>query len=325
MVQSRRKVKKFLSITGVEVTEIYCRKCRQTKKPSDFFTAVDEVLDTNGYMSICKDCCDEIYNNIYNSERNLARSILQACRIINLRFDENAVESTRTHLKTLEEKGTKTNNTFGIYKAKVLQNSRGKISNKEAVVDLKFQEVGGIKIEPENPLDDKEKSTEELKQFWGDRFEREEYEYLESEYSNWKSTNPPVTRNDETILKLVVLKLLSIRKAINASQDTSKLEEGLTKLMTAGALNPQQANAAGRGKIKDCFGVWIDDIEKVKPAEWWKDHSIYKDVDDIQEYFKVHLVRPFLNFWGVQRDFNFEGSVDNDISIEESPDNLVEN
>ena len=310
---SKRKVKKITSSTGVEISEIYCRRCMKTKKFSDFYTSVDNELDRNGYLSICSDCCNEIYNNAYRAEKNVPKAILRACRILNIKFDENAVSATQTHLETLAKNGKETTKVIGIYKSQVVKTEKSNPFDKnETFADLTFHEVSGAILEPTDPLEDHEKNSVELKQFWGEKFEYDEYVWLEAEYSNWKATNPPSNRNEETILKLVVLKLLSIRKEINAGKDTSKLEEGLTKLLNTGALSPIQSNAVNQGKSNKLLGVTIEDLERIGPADWWKDNSIYKNIDDIDGYWKIHILRPFLNFWGVQKDFNFEGAVESE-------------
>ena len=303
---SKRKVK--------DIKLIYCRKCTKNKQESEFFSATDEFLDTNKKFSICKDCCNEIYDEYYKEERNVAKAILKTCRTLNIKFDENAISATMIHLETLAKNGKETDKVFGIYKSKLLSVVKERFSNEKSNTDLTFSEVEGKILDPVDPLEDHEKNSVELKQFWGEKFEYDDYVWLEAEYSNWKITNPPANRNEETILKLVVLKLLSIRKEINAGKDTSKLEEGLTKLLNTGALSPAQANAAGAGKMKDCFGEWVLDIEKTGPADWWKNNSIYKNIDDIEGYWKTHILRPFLNFWGVQKDFNFDGAVESESS-----------
>lgn len=53
-----------------------------TKKYSDFF-ATDLELDRNGYFSICKSCCQEIYTDYYN-EKDIARALLRTCRKLNV-------------------------------------------------------------------------------------------------------------------------------------------------------------------------------------------------------------------------------------------------
>ena len=308
MVQSRRKIKTIISSTGIAIEKIYCRRCMKLKKPTEFFSSVDEILDRNGYFSVCKQCCNELYDGAYRAERNFAKAILKTCRTLNLKFDENAVSATATQLETMKKDAT-SEKVFGVYKSKLIQIGKNNFSDNNSAMDLTFYEVEGIALKAEDPLEnhESEKTTEELKHFWGDEFEYDDYVWLESEYSKW---NKPNNQNEKTILKLVVLKLLYIRKKINANEDTSKLEESLTKLLTAGALSPAQANAASQGKMKDCFGDWIKDIESTTPAEWWKDNSIYRDVDNIAEYWKTHILRPFLNFWGIQKDFDFEGAVE---------------
>ena len=47
MARNRRKTPPatFVSKTGIEVVENYCRKCRLNKKPTDFYVATDTLLD----------------------------------------------------------------------------------------------------------------------------------------------------------------------------------------------------------------------------------------------------------------------------------------
>jgi len=315
MVQTRRKSSVVTTKTGKQISEAYCRKCCKVKKPTDFYAAVDLYLDGNGLMSICKSCCQQIYNENFESENSIERAMLKTCRTLNLKFDQGAIDAAKQQIETMRARGTESDNFFGLYKARLLTSQSLCIQSDRSGEDLTFYELQELP-EPVRPLEDHEKNAEELKHFWGNKFEKDEYAWLEMEYSNWKIANPPANRNEETILKLVVLKLLTIRKEINLGHDTSKLEEGLTKLLTAGALSPAQANAANRGKMKDTFGEWVKEIEKTEPAEWWKNNSIYKDIDNIAEYWKIHILRPFLNFWGIQKDFNFDGAVPTGVDID---------
>jgi hypothetical protein len=90
----------------------YCRKCMQTKPSTSFFQATDDYLDSNGYFSICKDCCNSIYELMFQSEGNISRAILRCCRMFNVVFDESSVMATESQLKKSPESSDKA---FGIY------------------------------------------------------------------------------------------------------------------------------------------------------------------------------------------------------------------
>jgi hypothetical protein len=85
------------------------------------------------------------------------------------------------------------------------------------------------------------------------------------------------------------------------------------------AIRPDQKKVSDGNKSSEAFGVWLADIEKYKPAEWWKSQDIYKDVNDIKGYWDTHVLRPFLNFWGVQKNMNFPGAVERDDSFNDAP------
>src|SRR5574343_263046 len=48
----------FVTPTGIQVTELYCRRCVQYLPPKLFASSEDNVLDKNGMISVCKNCCE---------------------------------------------------------------------------------------------------------------------------------------------------------------------------------------------------------------------------------------------------------------------------
>ena len=174
MVKSRRTKQSVTSNTGIEVEEIYCRKCMKMKKPGLFFTAVDKSLDSNGFFSVCKSCCDTVYEGFYRIEHDVARAILSTCRAINLKFDPASVDSTIAQLKTYADKGKESDGIIGIYKGKLIANAKGNFTESLSSFDLTFFEPN-IVLPPAHPLDDS-KDSDEIKQYWGDNYDFEDYE-----------------------------------------------------------------------------------------------------------------------------------------------------
>jgi hypothetical protein len=278
------------------------------KKASDFYKATDTFMDSNGLWSICKECCQEIFDKNVKIEGSMEKALYKTCRLLNLKYDEATIEVAKQNIDTMVRNGKTVTNFFGIYKSKLLTTASGDLFSLDTA-DLTFQEAGII-IAPADPLEDHIKGADELQQFWGDELEYDDYVWLEKEYGSWKTKYDISTPSEESLLKLIIWKLYDIRAARRGSKDTSKLEDSLQKLLTTCALSPATSNLASQGKNKDTLGLWIKDIETKEPAEWWKDHSIYKDVDNIKEYWNIHVLRPFLNFWQVKRDFEFEGAVE---------------
>jgi len=319
MVQSKRTVKTTRSKTGIEVDVIYCRMCRKNKKPIEFFTAVDEILDTNGYFSICKECCEKLYEGYFRTERDMARSILRTCRKINLKFDEGAVEAAKLHIETKKENGTNLGNVIGTYKSKLVITQKTNIGDKVTSLDLTFIEPN-ISLPLAHPLDSSEVSTAELQQKWGRNYNFEDYEYLEREYSEWEKTNSCETKAEKKLIIEICHKSLEIEKRREETGTTpSNLVKELQEIMKTAAVDPSKANAAGAGRTLETFSGIIKIIEETEPADYFEDKEMFKDFDNIGWYFRKYITRPLKNFITQSRDFNVadDDSEEDDSEFEE--------
>jgi len=319
---SKRKVRKTTSSTGVEVSEIYCRRCMKVKKTSDFYIAVDD-LDSNGYFSVCKICCQDIYDGYYRSERDIPRSLLMTCRKINLKFDEEVVNSTLLHLKTLHENGKPTDSVIGIYKSKLAGAIKERFSSEKVGSDLTFTEQNYF-LPPNNPLDNSEESYV-LEQYWGNNLNFEDYQFLESELSDWKKTHRCDTKAEETLLKEICHKTLEIRKKREETKGSSPatLVKELQELMKTASVDPSKTSLANSGKSQDTFSSFIKIIEENEPADYYKDKALFRDFDNIDFYFKKYVTRPLKNFITQSRDFNVDTEESDDELIDEIDENEI--
>lgn len=319
MVVSKRKVKTTISRTNVAVEKVYCRRCMKSKKPVDFFSAVDNEIDKNGYMSICKQCCNEIYNSCYRVERDISRAILRTCRKINLKFDETTLNSALLQIKTLSESGKISENIIGIYKSKLLVNNKHNFSDEgdSSDFDLTFSEIR-INSPLVNLLEETEENVD-LKQFWGENLDFDDYQFLERELSEWKRTHKCDTKAEETLLKEICYKVLEIRKRReeNSGATPTNLTKELQDLMKTANLDPAKVSMANSGKSRDTFSSFVKIIEENEPAEYYKDKNMFKDFDNLDFYFKKYVTRPLKNFITLSRDFNVSTEDDVDEVVEE--------
>lgn len=294
--------RKLKSDEGIKV---YCRRCMQTKSSKDFFVAVDEFLDKNGYFSVCKQCCNDVYNIMYESEGSVARAILKCCRIFNVVFDDTAVMATESHIRTFDEKGSKTDNGFGIYKTKLASITKRGFKDKEVSTSLTFSEPNKP-LPPANPLENTEKNAEELKQIWGDNLNRQDYMWLEAEYSKWKSEYSIKTSGEVSLLRMIILKLFDIRKARQEEKPTDKLEVAFQNLLKTSGLTPAQTTAANQGKTGDTWGMLIKMVEKEHPAEHYKDYKLFADFFNLGKYLLDFVTRPITNFFTGQKNYDID-------------------
>jgi hypothetical protein len=292
------------------------------KNPNEFFSGVDSTLDANGFMSICKQCCNEIYDNYYRVEHSIAKAILRTCRKIDLMFDEGSVESTETHLSTLASNNRPSDNIIGIYKSKLVQSQKNNFADPNSEFDLTFHEFG-ISLPPNSPLEEGS-DKDELEKAWGEGWDADDYDYLEEQFSEWKKTHKCDTKAEEMLLREICHKSLEIRKKRkeNNGATPAALTKELQDLMKTASVDPSKTSAANSGKSQDTFSSFIKIVEENEPADYYEDKDLFKDFDNIDFYFKKYVTRPLKNFITQSRDFNVDTDDQDDEIVE---DEIIEN
>lgn len=293
--------------TGETVTLNYCRKCMQNLPAKEFYECTDAgFIDANGLMSVCKDCIQKIYDNLIAENGSLEKTIHKLCISLNMRFSNEAVSATKAHINTLLENGKKVNAIFSIYKMKLTATKKS--MDKSGMEDDSYEDVGTVFTS--ELINTKEVPIPvEVRNFWGKDLPREDIEYLEMEYANFKQTHSAVTYAEITLLKRVCYTLLDIEKARLSNDSTEKLVKELQGLMKDLAISPNAMNEKNNNKGAEAFGVWISDIEENEPAQWLKSDprgDMYRDVGNIEEYFQKFFVRPMKNFIMQSKDFNID-------------------
>lgn len=282
-----------------EEQKIYCRKCQKTKHESNFYTAVDLFLDSNGKMSVCRQCVNEMYDSFYKTEQDVGRTILKMCRILNVRFDTLAVDAVEQQIATMKERGKTLSGVFGSYKSKLVVTQSGKIGEKNSEPDLTYYEPPQEVVEETLSIDD-EKDLEYFENKWGTGLTMPDYLFLESEYSDFERSTKLDTHAEEIFVKEICYIRNSIRKKREEGMSISGDLDVLTKLMKSSALTPAQQSSSG--KSVDTFGNWIKDIETMTPAEWYDDQEKYRDMDGIEKDLE-DIKRSIKNFITDSRDF----------------------
>lgn len=309
-------MKEIVTKTGFTITESWCRKCSKMLPATDFFQCTDlGELDANGLGSICKKCSNEHFDKIYKETGSLEKAIHRCCIDFNLKFNQDAIESLKTHINTQIENGTNHSPILSTYRAKLV--SKNKSMDKSIAEKMTYEDTTTIFL---SPLVEKEGEviSDELKNFWGDSFDYKDIQFLEREYANAKTTHRADTFAEVTLLKEVIYKMLEIKHSREAGRSTDTAVKGLQELMKNLAISPNAVNAsANGGKSLDSFGLWIQEIEKEEPAQWLKGDGkkfeMYRDVSNVDDYFQKYFVRPLKNFITSSRDFNIGTESDEEL------------
>lgn len=317
---AKKEQKQIVTKTGVSVETNYCRKCMKTLPAKDFYESVDAgFIDSNGIMSVCKECIQTLYNNVYEETQSIEKTIHKLCTSLNIRYSNEAVSATKAHITTLLESGKNVSAIFSIYKMKIVATKKS--MDKSIVEDMSYEDVGTI-YTSDSKIDTKETIIpKEVIDFWGDDLDKKEIEFLEKQYANFKNTHKADTYAEIVLLKQVCYTMLDIKKLRANNDSTEKLVKELQALMKDLAISPNAVNSSSTSnKGEDSFGLWIQDIEKYEPAQWLKSDprgEIYRDVSNTEEYFQKYVVRPLKNFILGSKDFNISDDDEDSSSVED--------
>jgi hypothetical protein len=291
----------------------------------NFYDCVDGgLIDANGKFSVCKTCIQSLYDKLYSENQSMEKTIHQLCIMLNMRFSNEAISATKTHIQTMLENGKTPASVFSIYKIKVIATQKAMAKNK-----LQYDGYEDIStIYTEKQFNPKELPIpQDVWDFWGKDVPKADIEFLETQYANFKQTHKADTYAEIVLLKQTCFTLLDIKNMRANGDDTTKIVRELQELMKNLAISPNVANTSGADKGLETFGLWIQDIEKQEPAQWLKDDprgNMYRDVANIEQYFNDYIVRPIKNFITGSKDFTVEGidTIDDNeeeaaISIEE--------
>lgn len=287
----------------------YCRKCMKFLPERNFYKAVDKKrVDTNGKISVCKNCAQEIYDELFKETPVMEKVIHTMCTTLNVAFINNAVDATKAHIDTLTDSGKNVKAIFSIYLQKLV--AVNPTMDKSADVDMTYVDVGTVYTDKQ--FDIKESPIpKDVLDFWGRQYPEEDIRFLEKEYTNLKTTHVVKTYAEITLAKQVCFTVLDIEKVRSgkAEGDMTKMLRSVQDLMKSLDIAPNVANTNTASEDDETFGMWIKDIEKSEPARWLKDnpqYGIYRDIDNIDKYYKDYVVRPLKNFVTESRDFNVE-------------------
>lgn len=296
----------------------YCRKCEKIEPFYKFFKAIDLEIDSNGHMSVCKDCINELYVQslqFYNG--SIQQAILNLCRKLNVLYSEDAISSA---LAQIETKNSDPNKMFGMYCQKLVVLMRTDV--KDTNLNLTYMDNPIVNTNEEfvSPLI----IDEDVIRFWGKGFNETEYRWLEETLDDWKATHKCDTKAEETLFKYIVLKEFEIEKTNDNKKPIANLVKELQDLMKTAAVDPAKANVASSGKNMDTFSAFIKMIEEGEPAEVFGDErNAFKDFQGIEKYFEAYVLRPLKNFITGSRDFNVDGE-DNLLDEDDFDSNEIE-
>ena len=261
-----------------------CPVCGEsfTKQTGYFFKTKDaNYIKNNGYITICKSCLQKMFEQYIKFYDSIPKAIRHICIMFGYYYSENGVRDLEASLAPKIGDYIKSiNNIKKTYLDTILE-EHDKKTQQGAINALKEEEADKIKVDQE--IDD------EVKFFFGDGFTYNDYEFLVTDFNEWKKRiGENLTKSEEGLLRNIVFNELDMMKARQNGESTKDLEATYLNNLKAGGWSPNQNTEDTTGL--DCFGKWINRIEDNDPIpdpdpEW-------EDVDNIKDYIDAFYKIP---------------------------------
>lgn len=264
-----------------------CKKNNGLLDEKDFYSTTNEELFHNKKLPICKHCLKKFVYEDKKINLDKFKNILQ---IYDIPFYEKEWNASLNGSKEV----------LGSYMRIVYLNYKDKHWKDGDIIDKKL-----IYDEEDEKLSDID-----LINRWGFGFTEEELQWLENDYCQWTTHHDCEKLSIQRLVQMICIKELEIRKARQNGKSTDKLEKSLRELMNDSNLTPKTMSAMNESESTKMYSQWIKDIEQYRPAEYFKDKSLYEDFDGIKEYFERFILRPMKNLLTGTREFDKEFSVE---------------
>lgn len=272
--------------------EGYCRRCKKIMPLNYFYEATNLNLDTNGRMSICKKCCNEIFDQYFAIYNDLEKAIYLTCQDLDIRFNKDALKATRTHIDSALGNGRDVNSIFGVYKSKL-----SSIAKQNGLTSFRFRDSDKLDEEIEKELESDFVVTPEIIEFWGAGFNKSEYEFLQNKYNEYAYTYECETPVMREYLKQAAFECLEIHRRRIARDDATKNLQNLNKILESCNIKPNQSN----GFEEETFGTLIKKWENEEPIP--EPDPAWQDVDGIGKYIRVYFLGHLCKMLGIKNEY----------------------
>lgn len=273
-----------------------CTMCGVEKdlNANNFYKSYSVLFKGNfeSRICICKDCVKILYKQMYSLYETDIKATYETCRTLDIYFDKDLYKSVLNQIEN--NKGE----VISIYVTKV--NSLPQYKNKTFInsepLDREEEKIDRDRIN--DPV---------LIKRWGRSYNEEELYFLEQHYAEWCERVDNSALPTDKMIRRICAKELEVENArLNRVQNIDKLEDSLTKLMDNASLTPKTMSATNETESTKVFGVWLREIEKYKPAEFFDKKDLYDDFDGIKDYFNRFVFRPLKNLLCGTREFDKE-------------------
>lgn len=253
-----------------------------------------------GFMHLCKDCIDSMYNSYFSEIGDQRAAVMQMCRKLDLFWNDSIydiVELKSSSKSIMTQYISKINNL----------SYAGKSYDDTLLAEGTLWSFS--KAKKENKVSEAaEELTEtppEIAAFWGSGYSDEMYAELEQRRQYWMSKFPKNANLDvgtEALIRQICALELDINRDRIAGKPTDKSVNALNNLLGSANLKPTQLkNDVADSYEKTPFGVWIQRLENERPVS--EPDEDMKDVDGIVRYISIWFLGHLCKMLGIKNTY----------------------
>ena len=303
-----------------KITKMQCTSdCGRELNMTNFYVSQSSLYRNNhGRMSICKECLFSKYKELlifYNGDE--LKALYHICMLQDIYFDKELIVKSQENVSNDELELLKTYmknvNSLRQYKGKTsIQSTSHVVLDVMALKEIEDKYLGIIeeyknsKIvnEVDEEFDfDNIKVPSHVKKRWGSGYSNEEYVFLEDNYAEFYDTYSHETPAEKMLLMNISRSLLEGERSRKAGRikEYETMMKLVSSMLTDANIKPSQKKNKG-DEIGECFGVFIENIEKNEPIN--EEIDEFEDADKIGRLFERQFVKNFARVFGLVGDDN---------------------
>lgn len=272
-------------------TKCTCFYCEKEYVETNFYKSYSNFYSNIGKIPYCKQCIEKFYQQYYEEytndgcltpERNAVKRL---CMAFGIYFREDVFNAA-----TNDKKKRNINiSPMGAY-MKMIQLSQYKDKSYDTTL-VEEEKEEFVSNATQGVLTNMD-VDQETRDFFGNGFTNEDYNFLKKEYDDWTARHECNTKAQEEVFKRICFKQLEILKATRKGEDTKNLDATFQNLLDTAKLQPKQ-NSGDATAENQTLGTLIDKWENERPLPDIDEEL--RDVDKIGLYidtfFKGHTCK----------------------------------
>lgn len=295
-------------------SSVICSRCGKSygRRKGNFPVSYAVLYKGTGYMTVCKDCIDAMYEKYLTYCGDSKLAVRQMCRKFDLYWNESVYEvvSRKTSPRSMMTSYIAKINTV-TYAGKCYDDSleaEGKLWNFDDAdnSDENFNENISTPVDTPNEESDTE-IPDEVLEFWGSGFTPSMYKELEQRRRYWTSRLPEGTELDvgtEAIVRQICNLEITINQDRAAGKAIDKNVNALNTLLGSASLKPSQKNQEDNDATlaSTPLGVWLYRYETKRPLP--EIDEDLKDVNGLRRYIHTWVTGHLAKMLGIKNYYS---------------------